>query len=233
MHRKLLILLALAAIGPGLARARARVELTAEPGLAIPLNRFIDTKGKQGDSHLRVTNGVGLSINISLLLNQWEFHYGFNQSRLGSVDMKLPDDAWNAARQALQGAIDVPQQVNADLTGSFRFHSITIGYRFVVMERSGWRLFIPNGLGAAIVTGEGTSRALYGASATLGFGADWCFIPRFPYLLLNTTLRYTFHITEMSQEFTGLSLITGGSPWDASVAMMHTISVNLGLAGRW
>jgi len=101
------------------------------------------------------------------------------------------------------------------------------------MNRSAWRLYIPDGLGATIVSGTGTSRPLYGAAATLGFGADWQFIRSFPYLLLNATVRYTFHITEMSQEFTGFSLVFGGSPWDSAVAMMHLLSVNIGLAGRW
>lgn len=222
------VVLALLA-APAAANARARLELTVEPGFTIPCNKYISVKGKEGDAHMRIGNTVGFSLQTSLLLNNWEFHYGMNQVKMTDIDLVVPDSLIQAAPQG----VDVPKSVSSYLGSRLTFHSVTLGYRFYVMNRAGWRLFIPNGLGAAIVSGKAVSRSLFGASANLGFGADWQPFASFPYFLVNATVKYNFHITETSQELAGLGVLAGGSIWNSAVAMMHLVTVNVGIAGRW
>ena len=196
--------LVLVALAPE-AAARDWLEVTAEFGVGIPCNKFVNANGKEGDSHVRVSNSPGFSLQTSLLLNSFDFHYGMSSLPIKEFDLRIPDNMLAAAAQ--QG-LNLDKQYSGKLDANLVFHELTFGYRIYVYRNGGWRIFLPNGLGPAIVTGGGVSRSLFGASATLGVGADWAFIPGFPYVLANVTARYNFFITETSQELVGIGYLT-------------------------
>lgn len=223
--------------GPALpAFARATIELTAEPGVAIPCNRFLNQSGN--GSSMQVANAPGFSFQLSLLLNNFEFHYGMSQVHLGGADIQLSPDLLAKVQQynaqyGLNANVPADGHIHQDVGEWLTFHTLTVGYRIYVYDGHNVRLFIPNGLGSAIAKTPALSREVFGFNVNAGFGIDWKFLPKFPYVLLNATVRYHFLITEVPQEIMGANLLLGSQSWDSAVAMMHLFTFNVGIAGRW
>jgi len=217
-------------MAPDGATARSKAAVTAEVGIAIPFNRYLDVDGADNQSYRRVENGPGFALQTSVVLDGWDFHYGLTMIRLGAYTARVSDRLRKAAAQLGQ---DIPEVISGSWDSFLSFHLLTVGYRFHVLDRNGWRLFFPNGVGVTAVTGEAMSRPLLGAAVTGGFGAEWRFSDAVPWLELHGSARYQFSLTDTSQRFAGSGFIVSSDVWKSAFAMLHSLTITFGMGGSW